>query len=374
MRVGMNRASDFDWEHRRLFVTWAVFILTRTVVRSIGLKLASFIRRRPGRPPNEHSSFHSLPGKEDKLKIAIIGSGAMGSLFGALLSPVADVRLIGHFKEHIRAVNENGLVVEKTDGSSETRFFRATDEPETLGADFELAIILTKSHGTEAAARAAKPLLGKEGLALTLQNGLGNMEVIADVMGEHRAVGGVTSHGATLLGPGRVRHAGMGPTHMAGPSARPDSLAKIVEVFAAAGIDARLSDNLDALIWGKLLINVGINALSAILRVQNGVLGVTPECLEIMTDAVAEAVAVAEALGVEPPPGNPMDRIRTVCANTAANRASMLQDILRGALTEVGVINGAIVRMGRDLGVATPCNAFLCSVIAALEATSEARL
>ncbi len=308
------------------------------------------------------------------MKIAVIGTGAMGSLFGAMLSSAADVCLIGSYKEHIEAVAEKGLVVDKLDGTSETVSLEITDEPGTLGADFDLAIILTKSHGTEAASRVAKPLLGREGLALTLQNGIGNTEVIAGVVGEDRTAGGVTSHGAFLLGPGHVRHAGRGPTHIAGDPRCADSLAPIAELFASAGIETHISDNLDSLVWGKLLINVGINALSAILRVQNGVLGETPECEKIMAAAVSEAAAVAEALGVAPPYENPLEQVRTVCTNTAGNRASMLQDILRGAPTEIGVINGAIAQKGKTLGVATPCNAFLSDIITALEATSEARL
>ena len=308
------------------------------------------------------------------MRIAIIGAGAMGSLFGAMLSAVADVWLIDPYEAHVRAIRENGLTIEKGDGSSETYFLSATTDSAEIGSDADLAIIFTKSYLTEEAAQTAKPLLGKNGVALTLQNGVGNLDVIAEAVGEDRAIAGVTSHGGTLLGPGRVRHAGEGPTYIAGASSDVACLSEIAETFRATGIETEVSDNLDSLIWGKLLINVGINALAAILRVTNGVLGITPRCEKIMAEAVAEAVAVAAALKIELPYADPQKQVKMVCEKTAANRASMLQDILRGARTEVGVINRAIVKKGETLGIPTPCNLFLSRMIEALEATAEERL
>ena len=308
------------------------------------------------------------------MKIAVIGTGAMGSLFGALLSSVSDVCLIGNFKEHIRAINQDGLVIEKTDGISEKYYFPAVTDLSDLGPEFDLAIIFTKSYQTKEAAELAKPLLNREGLALTLQNGLGNLEIIADTVGSERAVAGVTSHGATLTEPGHVRHAGHGHTHIATSPQYARSLEQIAEIFKSAGIDVSLFENLDSLIWGKLLINVGINAMTAILRVTNGVLGITPECEKIMEKAVSEARAVSNTLGIELPYDDPLEQVKKVCSNTFGNRASMLQDILRGVQTEVGVINRAIVKKGEELDISTPYNVFLSEIIEALEATSESRI
>lgn len=308
------------------------------------------------------------------MKIAIIGMGAMGSLFSALLSPVSDVCLIGNFEKHAQAINQDGLTVEKTDGTSKKYHFRATADTSNPDTEFDLAIIFTKSHQTEKASYRAKPLLSQKGLALTLQNGLGNLDIIADIVGKDRAVAGVTSHGATLTGPGHVRHAGQGPTHMASSPHNARFLEQVAEIFKSAGIDVSLSENLDSLIWGKLVINVGINALTAILRVTNGVLGVTPECEKIMAGAVSEAVAVSKALGIELPYDDPLEQVKKVCSNTSGNRASMLQDILRGARTEVSVINRAIVKKGEELGIPTSYNVFLSEIIEALEATCEFRI
>ncbi len=313
--------------------------------------------------------------EETNVRIAVIGAGAMGSLFGAMLSRVADIYLIDKSEKHVQAITEKGLVIEKKDGSSEIfQGLFATTNPESVKAEIDLAIIFTKSCQTKEAVRSAKPLLGKKGLALTLQNGLGNADIIADIVGKDRTVAGVTSHGATLLGPGHIRHAGEGATYLAGSPENLPFLQKIAEVFNAGGIHTTLSENLDSLIWGKLIINVGINALAATLRVPNGVLGITPACEKIMAYAVSEAVRVADALGIKLPYNNHIEQVKTVCANTAGNRASMLQDVLRGARTEVGVINRAIAEKGKMLGIPTPYNIFLSEIIEALEATAEHRI
>lgn len=298
----------------------------------------------------------------------------MGSLFGTMLSSVSDVYLIDPFKAHVQAINENGLIIEKSGNVSETYYLFATTDPKAVNAEIDLAIIFTKFHKTEAAAKIAKPLLGQKGLALTLQNGLGNVETMAKVLGKERVVAGVTSHGGTLLEPGRMRHAGQGPTYIADSPENSPFLKQVVETFNAGGIDASLSENLDSLIWGKLVINVGINALAATLRVPNGVLGITPACEKVMAEAVSEAEAVVNALGIKLPYSNPLEQVKMVCANTAENRASMLQDILRGARTEVGVINRAIVEKGEELGISTPYNLFLSEIIEALEATYRKRV
>lgn len=307
------------------------------------------------------------------MRIVIIGAGAMGSLFGAMLSSVSDVFLVDPYKEHVQAINDNGLIVEKINGTRKRYPLCAYPDSSVIGSEADLAIIFTKSYLTEKAAHTAKQILKPGGLALTLQNGLGNMEVIAKVLGPECTAVGVTSHGGTLLGPGRVRHAGSGLTCIGGAGKNEKSLSALVDIFNSAGIETVLSKNLDSLIWGKLVINAGINALTSILRVPNGVLEQQPECKKIMARAVSEAVAVAGALGIKLPYENPVKQVAQVCKNTAKNKASMLQDVLRGARTEVDVINRAIVEKGKETGIPTPYNLFLSEIIEALEATSYNR-
>ena len=308
------------------------------------------------------------------MRIAVIGAGAMGSLFGSLLAAVAPVVLVNHRKAHIDAINAKGLSVEGPDGSCRVQRLAAVSDPKALGERFDLAIVFTKAGQTRAAAETAARLLKPGGVALSLQNGLGNREVLAEVLGPRRALVGVTSQGATLVGPGHVRHAGDGPTWIAraGPPER--VAAAVCRLFNAAGIQTELADDADALVWGKLIVNVGINALAALLRVPNGVLAAEPACQGLMAQAVAEAVAVAHARGIALPYPDPLAHVKAVCRRTAQNRASMLQDVLRGAPTEVAVINGAVARLAGELGLAAPVNTLLTALVAALEATAASRL
>jgi 2-dehydropantoate 2-reductase len=308
------------------------------------------------------------------LKIAIIGAGAMGSLFGSILSKVSEVLLIDINHDHVEAVRKNGLIVENMDGSRSTFNLLITNRPEELSDRVELAIIFTKSCNTRDAANTARAILDPQGVALTLQNGIGNFDVIQNIVGPENAVPGVTSHGGTFLGPGHVRHAGIGETHIANMPSKKSLIDKIVNIFNVAGIDTSLSDNMNSLIWGKLIINVGINALAAICRVPNGVIGKTSHCSDIMKEAVSEAVTVADALGVMLPYDDPVAQVKKVCEATATNQASMLQDILRGTRTEIDAINGAIVKKADTLGISTPMNRFLFRIIKAIEATVEYRI
>ena len=306
------------------------------------------------------------------MRIAIIGAGAMGSLFGGLLSPVAQVHLVDPWQEHVDAIRRDGLCLVEGGEDKILQLSATSDPAEVSSAD--LAIIFLKSHQTEWGAQIARRVLRPDGLALTLQNGLGNRDVLARVLGSSHAWQGVTAHGATLLGPGRVRHAGLGPTHL---ETRPDIAARAEQVaalFQQAGIETHLSPDLDSLIWGKLVINVGINALTAILRVPNGVLGQTKPARVLMDQAVEEAMQVVRAKGIQLPYDDPFKKVHDVCAATAGNRSSMLQDALRGSRTEIDVINGAIVREAARLGLQAPVNQVLAGLVRAIEATYSARV
>ncbi|MBX3060951.1 MAG: 2-dehydropantoate 2-reductase [Anaerolineae bacterium] len=302
------------------------------------------------------------------MKIAIIGIGAMGSLFGAHLHPLADVTLLGEWPEQLATLRENGLLVEMTDG----RTFRTPLRATNIIADVspaDLALILVKSHKTAAAANVARQLLAEDGLTLTLQNGLGNLETLAHELTPHPAALGVTSAGAAMAGPGHVRVAGMGHTYLApptGPGARV-TLAEVAALFQQAGFPTDLTDNPISLVWGKLAINAGINPLTALLRVPNGYLAEEPAAQTIMFQAANEAAAVAQAQGISLPYADAAQRALDVARGTATNQSSMLQDILRGARTEIEAICGAVVRYGRAYRVPTPVNEVLLAEIKKLE-------
>jgi 2-dehydropantoate 2-reductase len=192
-------------------------------------------------------------------------------------------------------------------------------------------------------------------------------------LGEGRIGQGVTTLGATLLGPGRVRHAGQGLTTF-GTAPDRAGIAALARLFEACGLPAELTEDLEALIWGKLVANAGINALSALLRVPNGALAATPQARALLERAATEAAAVAAARGVRLPYADPAAHALAVAQATGANRSSTLQDVLRGTPTEIDAINGAVAREGRRLGVPTPVNALLAELVAALEATAGVRV
>ena len=308
------------------------------------------------------------------MELLIIGAGAMGGLFGALLAPHAAVSLLTTNQEHAAVMGGHGLTLVDLDGATRRVPVRVLTDPQDYGRRADVVLVCTKTRATAQAAATARDLLAADGLALTLQNGLGNLEQLVVAVGAQRAAAGVTSQAATLLAPGRVRHAGSGPTVLGIPPGREEAITAVAGLFTRAGLETRISDDVDSLLWSKLIVNVGINALTALLRVPNGVLAQTPECDLLMARAVAEAVAVARALSIGLDGERQLERVREVCLRTADNRASMLQDILRGRPTEIDAINGAVVARGRAAGVDTPVNLLLTQLVQALEATVADRL
>jgi 2-dehydropantoate 2-reductase len=234
-------------------------------------------------------------------------------------------------------------------------------------ADCDLAIIATKSYDTEAAIGAIADALKKASTpALTLQNGLGNVEALSKAVGAERTIGGITAQGATMVDDGSIIHAGKGKTVIGVPSNElTDNLKLARDILASAGFEPQTSDDLEGTIWNKLIINVGINALTAITRLKNGALLEFEGTRGIMKDVVAEAVAVAEARGIKISHENPLAQVEEVCRLTATNISSMLQDILASRRTEIDAINGAIVKLGTEAGVPTPINTTLTALVAA---------
>lgn len=307
------------------------------------------------------------------METLIIGAGAMGGLLATLLAPVVSTSLFTTNAEHAEAINLSGLCLTGMDGQVRRSAVKTLTDPRQYGRCADLIILCTKARSTGLASDIAKQLLAVDGLVLTLQNGLGNLELIEAAVGGSRAAAGITAQAATLLGPGQVRHAGSGPTVLAAGPGQAEKIAAIAAVFNQAGIPTSVTEDGEALLWSKLIINVGINALTAVLRVPNGTLAEIPECESIMAQAVAEAVAVGIAIGIELSGEETLQKVRQVCRVTSSNQSSMLQDILKGRPTEIDVINGAVVRKGAENGIPTPVNRMLTELIKALEATRSER-
>jgi 2-dehydropantoate 2-reductase len=228
--------------------------------------------------------------------------------------------------------------------------------------------VFVKSAATEAVAARFAKLASPQAVAVTVQNGLGNEGILKSHFGPERTAAGVTAQGATFVGPGHVRHAGRGPTHLCMSDRRNERLAPLVEALDRAGLDTQIEDDIDNLIWSKLVINVGINALTALVGVHNGQLLDSEHTLALMADLVAEAVAVARALGVTLTYEDPLARVREVAEKTGKNRSSMLQDFDNRRATEIDFINGAVVREAEALGIPAPVNQAVTRLVKAVEA------
>ncbi|MDR1894692.1 MAG: 2-dehydropantoate 2-reductase [Spirochaetales bacterium] len=303
------------------------------------------------------------------MKISVIGSGAMGCLFGGFLSRAGhEVLLYDIFKAHVEAINSQGLQIEES-STGETLLLRprASWDPREA-AEAELLIIFVKSTATQGAAEQFSRLAGRGTLALTLQNGLGNEEILRRAFGEENTAAGVTSQGATFLGPGRIRHAGSGPTYLCMSCGDNRRLRPVIEAFEAAGFETKEESRIAELIWSKLIINVGINALTALTGFTNGRLPAYPELRAIMEDLVNEAAEVAKAAGIPLHHADPLGAVLETCRKTGANRSSMLQDFSRGTPSEIDFINNAIVREGAKLGIPTPVNRTIANLVKALDA------
>jgi 2-dehydropantoate 2-reductase len=280
----------------------------------------------------------------------------MACLFGARLSAHASVTLLGTWPEGLAALQRVGIRLQA--GGLETRHpVRVTSDPlDCRGATF--ALVLVKSWQTKRTAGILAECLTPAGVALTLQNGLGNLETMLAALGAERAALGATT-GATLLGPGLVRVGGTGPTHVG----RHPRLDPYVPLLRQAGFEVEVGGDVESLLWGKLAVNAAINPLTALLRVVNGALLDDPNTRALMGEAAREAAAVAAAIGVDLPYLDPAAQAEEVARRTAANRSSMLQDMLRGAPTEIDAISGAVADGGDRLDVATPVNRTLWHLV-----------
>lgn len=303
------------------------------------------------------------------MKIAIIGVGAMGCLLAAYLEPLTEVVMLGHWQAQLTALQDQGLVLIHPDGRTTHHPVRVCHSDDAAAVrPVDLALILVKSRQTAVAAGVATQVLATAGLAITLQNGLGNLERLAAVLGDERAVQGVTSQGATLLKPGMVQHAGHGPTYLATTPATAEQIAAIAALFCQAGLETSLVESVDSLIWGKLAVSSGINPLTALLRVPNGFLAENETARQIMSQAAEETATIARALGIQLPYADAAQQALAVAQATANNYSSMLQDVLRGAPTEIEAICGAVVAYGRRVNVPTPLNELLLRQVQAVEA------
>ncbi len=304
------------------------------------------------------------------MKIAVVGSGAIGGLLGSLLhNSGEDVVLVDVWQEHIQAIRSSGLTVAGSDGDQVFRM-KATAVVSEAGTP-DLIIFAVKSYDNQVAANDCLKIAGPETIVLTVQNGVGNVDIIGEILGRERIIAGTCAFGSTVLAPGKIRPTPAGSLSIGELDGRvTPRLQNVVEMFVRAGVEMHVSREVDSLIWTKLMVNVGINALAAITRLTNGQLVELEELRNVQEAAVGEGIAVARAKGIPFMVDDILEHVRRIARATYHNKASMLQDIERGARTEVLAINGAVVAEGQKQGIPTPVNETLTNLVLALEKRS----
>jgi len=302
------------------------------------------------------------------MHIVVIGSGAMGGLFGARLSAAGhDVVLFDIWEEHVSAIQDHGLIIEGADNTPVRYQVQATTKPPQALRGADLVLVQVKAYDTVNALRPLEPRINPESMILSLQNGLGNLEAMHQALPDHsRILIGTTAQGASVVAPGRIRHAGPGPTVIGDPdvSRRPAlNLTPVRDAFRQAGLETEISDQILQKVWLKLAANVSINPLTAMTGLRNGKLLDDPALLDLADAAVAETIAVMRATGLDAPEQDYRGFARQVMRDTASAHSSMLNDIRNGRRTEIDSICGAVAAIGAELGVATPVNRWLTALV-----------
>lgn len=285
----------------------------------------------------------------------------MATLFAARLAAAgAQISLLGSWPAGLEALKHLGARLILPDGREIRQTLRVISKPEDArGA--EIALVLVKAWQTGRAAQQLAQCLAPNGVALTLQNGLGNREILSAALGEERVALGVTTLGATLLGPGLARSGGEGLLSL---EAHP-RLTGLESLLRAAGFPLEILPDAAALAWGKLVINSAINPLTALLQIPNGELLRRRGARRLMTALARETAAVAQACAVRLPFADPAQAAEEVAQKTAANHSSMFQDLRRGAPTEIDAICGAVVRAAKERGLSAPFNWMMWQLIEA---------
>lgn len=290
------------------------------------------------------------------MKIAVVGAGAMGAIFGARFAQGGhDVVLVDVAAPLVEKINADGVAVVRGDEETTTRV-PATSDPSSLGP-VDLAVFCVKCYHTPSAAQLARPLVGPDTVVASLQNGWGNGDVLAEVYPPEQIVVGVTYNSGTVLGVGRVAHPGVGPTTVGafadGSTAGAERLAA---ALADGDLEATVASPIRPEIWKKLILNAATLPTAALTGMNAGALTAHDGMKELVSETAREAVAVARALGYDIDEQERVDFIHTLLAKAGPTKASMLQDFEASRRTEIDVINGAVVRAADETGVPVPLN------------------
>jgi 2-dehydropantoate 2-reductase len=294
------------------------------------------------------------------MQIAIVGAGVLGSIFGGLfLEKGFNVTLVEVLKERVRLIDKEGLWLQWPDGERTHSTISITSKVDEVGVK-DVVMIAVKGYHTRSAIESAMPMIGDDTIVLSVQNGLGNLEAIAETVGPERVVGGITAHSGMPVSMNEVRYVGgLGPLLVIGPYdgvSRP-GFKNMVKQLQAVGLDVHTSEDINSVIWKKLIANVSTNVVAALTGLTGGIAVKHEPSIKIIEALSQELSRVAHAKGIDFPELNdPLDFSLKAFASTKDNRVSMLQDVEAGRPTEIGNLNEVIVSEGRRFNIPTPYN------------------
>jgi 2-dehydropantoate 2-reductase len=294
------------------------------------------------------------------MEITIVGAGVLGSIFGSLFAQKGfSVTLIEVLTERVRLIDKEGLWMQWPDEKRTHERIAITADVNTVGVQ-DVVMVAVKGYHTRAAIESALPIIGEDTMVLSVQNGLGNLEVIADTVGPERVVGGITAHSGMPVSMNEVRYVGgLGPLLVIGPFdgvVRP-GFEKMVEQFQNAGLDVHATPDINSVIWKKLIANVSTNVVAALTGLTGGTAVQHQPSVSIINALAQELARVAHAKGIDfAELEDPLAFSLQAFASTKDNRVSMLQDVEAGRPTEIGNLNEVIVSEGKRFNIPTPYN------------------
>ncbi|MGD8799591.1 MAG: 2-dehydropantoate 2-reductase, partial [Desulfobacterales bacterium] len=294
------------------------------------------------------------------MDIAIVGAGVLGSIFGCLfLEKGFKVTLIEVLEERVRLIDKEGLWLQWPNGKRTHSRIDITSNLDEVGGK-DVVMIAVKGYHTRSAIQSAMPMIRDDTIVLSVQNGLGNLEAIAETVGSKRVVGGITAHSGMPVSMNEVRYVGgLGPLLVIGPydGVSRSGFENMVEQFQAVGLDVHVTTDINSVIWKKLIANVSTNVVAALTGLTGGVAVKHEPTVNIIEALSNELSQVARAKGIDIPElDDPLDFSLKAFASTKDNRVSMLQDVEAGRPTEIGNLNEVIVSEGRRYNIPTPYN------------------
>ena len=305
------------------------------------------------------------------MKIAVIGAGAMGSIYGGHLSLHNDVTLIDTNPKVIETVQQNGLKIEE---NGQENIYRPAAAISSEGMEpVDLIILFVKALYSKAALSGNRNLIGPDTYVMTLQNGSGHEDILGEFVPQDHIIIGTTEDNGAVLGFGHIRHGGVGNTNVGMLTEDKENfLNRLKESFDSCGFHVRIHPNIQQLIWDKLFTNVSLSAVTAVLQVNIGYIAANEYAWKMTMALLHEAVETAHALGLEADEEKLAEKIKATSAGSPEGVTSICADIRAGRKTEVDTISGSVVRAAHKAGVPVPVHEFVVNTIHALEGRGRA--